>query len=79
MNSIKEKGKANKKDISKDEAEKILKQSQNQEQELDMKNKKIEKKPTKKVEAKKSSVKKLRPKPTKTKAPLKKIKKVSKK
>ena len=79
LNLIKQKAKSNKKEISKDEAEKILKQSQNQEQELDMKNKKIEKKPTKKVEAKKSSEKKLRPKPTKTKAPLKKTKKVSKK
>ena len=79
LNLIKQKAKSNKKEISKDEAEKILKQSQNQEQELDMKNKKIEKKPTKKVEAKKSSVKKLRPKPTKTKALIKKTKKVSKK
>ena len=79
LNLIKQKAKSNKKEISKDEAEKILKQSQNQEQELDIKNKKTEKKPTKKVEAKKSSVKKLRPKPTKTKAPLKKTKKVSKK
>ena len=79
LNLIKQKAKSNKKEISKDEAEKILKQSQNQEQDLDMKNKKIEKKPTKKVEAKKSSEKKLRPKPTKTKAPLKKTKKVSKK
>ena len=79
LNLIKQKAKSNKKEISKDEAEKILKQSQNQEQELDMKNNKTEKKPTKKVEAKKSSVKKLRPKPTKTKAPLKKTKKVSKK
>ena len=41
LNLIKQKAKSNKKEISKDEAEKILKQSQNQEQELDMKNKKI--------------------------------------
>ena len=79
LNLIKQKAKSNKKEISKDEAEKILKQSQNQEQELDMKNKKIEKKPTKKVQAKKSSVKKAYSKTTKTKASLKKIKKVSKK
>jgi len=73
---IKEKAKSNKKEISKDEAEKILKQSQNQEHSHDHKN---EKKPEKKVEVKKSSVKKAKPKLTKTKSPAKKSKKVSKK
>jgi len=73
---IKEKAKPNKKEISKDEAEKILKQSQNQEHSHDHKDKK---KPEKKVEVKKSSVKKTKPKLTKTKSPAKKSKKVSKK
>ena len=73
---IKEKAKPNKKEISKDEAEKILKQSQNQEHSHDHKN---EKKPEKKMEVKKSSVKKAKPKLTKTKSPAKKSKKVSKK
>ena len=70
---IKEKAKPNKKEISKEEAEKILKQSQNQE--LDnLKKEKEEKKATKKSEAKKpSSVKQ------KSKTQAKKTKKVSKK
>ena len=70
---IKEKAKPNKKEISKEEAEKILKQSQNQE--LDnLKKDKEEKKATKKSEAKKpSSVKQ------KSKTQAKKTKKVSKK
>jgi trigger factor len=75
MNVIREKAKANKKEISKDEAEKILKQSQNQEHNHDNDNKsKDEKTPTKKVEAKKSPVKKAN-----LKSQAKKIKKVSKK
>ena len=73
INLIKEKAQSNKKEISKDEAEKILKQSQNQEQGNIDKNKE-EKKPSKKVEAKKPIVKK-----AKSKTPLKKTKKVSKK
>jgi len=73
---IKEKAKPNKKEISKDEAEKILKQSQNQEHSHDQKD---EKKPEKKVEVKKSSVKKTKPKSTKDKSEVKKSKKVSKK
>jgi trigger factor len=73
LNSIKEKAKSNKKEISKDEAEKILKQSQNQDQDLEAKNKE-EKKSSKKVEVKKSPVKK-----AKLKSSSKKIKKVSKK
>ena len=71
MNLIKEKAKPNKKEISKDEAEKILKESQNLEN--NVKNTE-EKKPTKKAEAKKSPTKKI-----KVKTPLKKAKKVSKK
>mgnify|MGYP007000073880 len=73
INLIKEKAKSNKKEISKDEAEKILKQSQNQEQGNIDKNKQ-EKKPSKKVEAKKPTVKK-----AKSKKLIKKTKKVSKK
>ena len=73
INLIKEKAQSNKKEISKDEAEKILKQSQNQEQGNIDKNKE-EKKLSKKVEAKKPIVKK-----AKSKTPLKKTKKVSKK
>ncbi len=73
---IKEKAKPNKKEISKDEAEKILKQSQNQEHNHEHNN---EKKPEKKVEVKKSSVKKTKPKSIKTKSVVKKSKKVSKK
>ena len=72
---IKNKAKSNKKEITKDEAEKILKQSQNQE--FDDKNKienKEEKKSSKKVEAKKPTDKK-----AKSKSPIKKTKKVSKK
>ena len=73
---VKEKAKPNKKEISKDEAEKILKQSQLQEYSLDSKK---EKKPEKKADVKKSSDSKTKPKSAKTKSPIKKIKKVSKK
>ena len=77
MNLIKEKAKSNKKEISKDEAEKILKQSQNQEIKTDHekngKNKE-EKKPSKKVVIKKPAEKK-----AKSKTTTKKTKKVSKK
>ena len=75
INLIKDKAKSNKKEITKDEAEKILKQSQNQE--FDDKNKienKEEKKSSKKVAAKKPTDKK-----AKSKSPIKKTKKVSKK
>ena len=72
---IKEKAKSNKKEISKEEAEKILKQSQNQEHDHSHDNEnKDEKKPTKKVEAKKPPIKK-----AKSKSIQKKTKKVSKK
>ncbi len=69
---IKEKAKPNKKEISKDEAEKILKQSQLQEYSRPNKDEK-------KVEDKKLSSSKTKPKSTKIKAPVKKSKKVSKK
>tara|TARA_B100002019_G_scaffold175859_1_gene151983 strand:- start:16 stop:1443 length:1428 start_codon:yes stop_codon:yes gene_type:complete len=75
INLIKDKAKSNKKEISKEEAEKILKQSQNQEQDLIENNdSKNEKKSSKKVEAKKPAVKK-----AKSKSTTKKTKKVSKK
>ena len=70
---IKEKAKSNKKEISKDEAEKILKQSQNQEKDQDIKIH-DDKKVSKKLETKKSPIKK-----EKTKSKPKTTKKVSKK
>jgi len=77
MSLIKNKAKSNKKEISKDEAEKILKQSQNQEQNLkEVPETKVDKKPIKKAQDKKSSTKKVASKPAKTKS---KAKKVSKK
>ncbi len=69
---IKEKAKPNKKEISKDEAEKILKQSQLQEYSHPQKDEK-------KVEDKKISSNKTKPKSTKIKPSVKKSKKVSKK
>ena len=76
LKSIKEKAKPNKKEVSKDEAEKILKQSQNQQLDQELKD---QRKPEKKVESKKSSATKTKPKQTKTKTTDKKPKKVSKK
>ena len=76
INLIKEKAKSNKKEITKDEAEKILKQSQNQQLNQELKN---QSKPVKKVETKKTTTNKTKPKPIKTKSPVKKTKKVSKK
>ena len=76
MSLIKEKAKANKKEISKDEAEKILKQSQKQQLDQELKD---QRKPEKKVEVKKSIEKKTKPKPSKIKSSVKKSKKVSKK
>ena len=73
---IKEKAKSNKKNISKDESEKILKLSQNQKRDQELKE---ERKPEKKIEAKKSKENKTKPNPTKIKSSAKKIKKVSKK
>ena len=76
MNLIKEKAKSNKKEISKDEAEKILKESQKQQLDQELKD---QRKPEKKVEPKKSTENKTKPKSTKTKSVVKKTKKVSKK
>ena len=73
---IKEKGKPNKKEVTKDEAEKILKQSQLQEYSLEQTE---SKKPEKKVVSKKSYDGKTKPKVIKSKATSKKSKKVSKK
>ena len=73
LNLVKQKAKSNKKEVSKEEAEKILKQSQNQDLNFDNEVKKYSKK---KVETKKKEVKKTTPK---TKSPAKKTKKVSKK
>ena len=69
LNLVKQKAKSNKKEVSKEEAEKILKQSQNQDKET-------EQSLNKKVETKKKEVKKTTPK---SKTSPKKTKKVSKK
>ncbi len=69
LNLVKQKAKSNKKEVSKEEAEKILKQSQNQDEGTKQASKN-------KVETKKKEVKKTTPK---TKSPAKKTKKVSKK
>ena len=76
INLIKEKAKPNKKEITKDEAEKILKQSQKQQLDQELKD---QRKPEKKVETKKTTENKTKPNPKKTKLEAKKIKKVSKK
>ncbi|WP_440916520.1 trigger factor [Candidatus Pelagibacter sp.] len=73
---IKEKAKPNKKEVSKEEAEKILKQSQMQEYSHSNEGKE---KTEKKVEAKKTLTNKTKTKTSKTKSPVKKTKKVSKK
>ena len=74
---IKEKAKSVKKEVTKDEAEKILKQAQNQDKDKPIKN--DEKVSKQKVEAKKTEVKKSPSKSSKTKSAPKKTKKVSKK
>ena len=74
LNLIKEKAISNKKEISKDEAEKILKDSQKQELDQYRKSSKTQKTEPKKVEVKKSPIKK-----AKIKTTTKKTKKVSKK
>ena len=74
LNLIKEKAISNKKEISKDEAEKILKDSQKQELDQYRKSSKIQKTEPKKVDVKKSPIKK-----AKIKTTAKKTKKVSKK
>ena len=77
INLIKEKAKSNKREISKDDAEKILKQSQNQDQTNSEEQK--EKTSIKKTEGKKKSSSKTKSKPVKAKSSTKKTKKVSKK
>ena len=72
LNSIKQKGKSTKIEITKDEAEKILKEAQNQQVDTN-------KEATKKTEVKKTSSKKEATKSIKSKTVKKKIKKVSKK
>ena len=75
LNLIKEKGKANKKEISKDEAEKILKEAHNHDHSHGEEKKETKKKSsTKSEKEKKPATKKAKSKPTS-----KKTKKVSKK
>ena len=77
LNSIKEKGKANKKEISKEEAEKILKEAHKQDHDLSPGEEKKEtkkKSPTTSAKDKKPTTKK-----AKSKQAVKKTKKVSKK
>ncbi len=76
LNAIKQKGKSSKKEITKDEAEKILKESQNQQLNT---NKEEIKDKQKKTETKKTSPKKSATKSSKVKTVKKKVKKVSKK
>ena len=76
INLIKEKAIVNKKEISKDEAEKILKQSQKQQLDQELKD---QRKPEKKADVKKTADNKTKPKDKKTKSVAKKTKKVSKK
>ena len=77
INLVKEKAKVTKKEISKSEAEKILKQSQGQDQNQDddLKKKEEKKSPKKKAETKKVSDKKNKPKSTKAKTTAKKVSK----
>ena len=77
LNLIKEKGKPNKKNISKSEAEKILKEAHNHNHNHDHENEKKENK--KKSELKTATKKKPSTKTAKSKLSAKKIKKVSKK
>ncbi len=76
LNMIKEKAKPNKKEISKDEAENILKESQKQQLDQELKD---QRKPEKKADGKKTTDNKTKPKVKKTKSVAKKTKKVSKK
>jgi trigger factor len=78
LNLIKEKAKPNKKEISKDEAEKILKEAHNHDHKHDNEQGKEDKKKDtkKKVQAKSEEKKKPTPKASKSKP---KVKKVSKK
>ena len=76
LNLIKEKGKANKKEISKDEAEKILKEAHKHDHDQSHGD---EKKETKKKSTSSAKEKKTATKKAKSKLALKKTKKVSKK
>ena len=76
INLIKDQAQVNKKEITKDEAEKILKQSQKQQLDQEPKD---QRKTEKKVEKNKSSKNKTNQKTIKTKSIVKKTKKVSKK
>ncbi len=79
LNLIKEKGKANKKEISKDEAEKILKDAHKHDHDHDHSNKDEKKEAKKKPNSKKTAEKKPASKSSKSKPAPKKVKKVSKK
>ena len=80
LNLIKEKGKPNKKEISKDEAQKILKEAHKHDHDHDHSHDHEDKKETKKKPAAKASKeKKPSTKTVKTKSAAKKTKKVSKK
>ena len=76
INLVKEKAKANKREISKGEAEKILKQSQGQDKNQAIDSKEDKKKsPDKKTAIKKTNVKKSKSKLTKAKTSIKKVSK----
>jgi trigger factor len=77
LNLIKEKGKANKKEITKEEAEKILKEAHKHDH--DHSHEKEKKETTKKPKEKTAKEKKLATKKPKSKPEVKKAKKVSKK
>ena len=79
LNLIKEKGKANKKEISKDEAEKILKDANKHDHDHDYTQKEEKKETKKKPTVKTTAEKKSASKTTKSKPTVKKVKKVSKK
>ncbi len=79
LNLIKEKAKPNKKEISKAEAEKILKDSQKLDHNHEQDHKEKKKETKKKIETKTIKEKKSSSKPSKSKPVAKKVKKVSKK
>tara|TARA_B100000579_G_scaffold401897_1_gene384697 strand:- start:344 stop:676 length:333 start_codon:yes stop_codon:yes gene_type:complete len=79
LNLIKEKGKANKKEISKNEAEKILKDAHKHDHEHNHTEKKEKNETKKKTTIKKAKEKKSSSKVLKSKTLVKKVKKVSKK
>ena len=75
LNLIKEKAKPNKKEISKDEAEKILKEAHNHDHNQDIEAKDEKKETKKKAEAKSEKKKKPTPKASKSKSVTKKVSK----